>query len=386
MKPVKNRVYCQDCGRIKMLFDSEEKANRFIKYNKDEIESENGKSPVRAYNCKMCGGWHVTSKQESKYIRKSIGERLDDNIDQLKSLEQRFNEFKSNIKKMTIQECFEKIDEFRMEIDELKSNGLVGLKLVVDIGYKLTNIKSKLSANTNKVDSTVDDLINVIKEAYKEKRMNDVEETIELAKSAVTDAQLNGLKNKKVVAYRNVIAQYEKIIEDYKNKVKSEENSNDANLKIIYDAIVTDYKNKQYVDCEKRVVEMIGELKKEPLLGQKKRKQYYNQLVVYCSNLKIKIDSNVGESLPNEFKGKISICCASTQEFEKRIARKRSYLMNAIDEIYDTFTKGNYDKCENLLVYVEVEIDRYSEEEKTALSDCIEVLERYNQLISPYLS
>lgn len=126
MKPVKNRVYCQDCGRIKMLFDSEEKANRFIKYNKDEIESENGKSPVRAYNCKMCGGWHVTSKEESKYIRKSIGERLDDNIDQLKSLEQRFNEFKSNIKKMTIQECFEKIDEFRMEIDELKSNGLVG--------------------------------------------------------------------------------------------------------------------------------------------------------------------------------------------------------------------------------------------------------------------
>ena len=36
-------------------------------------------------------------------------------------------------------------------------------------------------------------------------------------------------------------------------------------------------------------------------------------------NIKIKIDSNVGESLPNEFKGKISICCASTQEFEKRI-------------------------------------------------------------------
>ena len=81
MKPVKNRVYCQDCGRIKMLFDSEEKANRFIKYNKDEIESENEKSPVRAYNYKMCGCWHVTSKQESKYIRKSIGERLDDNID-----------------------------------------------------------------------------------------------------------------------------------------------------------------------------------------------------------------------------------------------------------------------------------------------------------------
>ena len=120
----------------------------------------------------------------------------------------------------------------------------------------------------------------------------------------------------------NIVTEAEKIIEDYKNKVKSEENSNDANLKIIYDAIVTDYKNKQYVDCEKRVVEMIGELKKEPLLGQKKRKQYYNQLVVYCSNLKIKIDSNVGESLPNEFKGKISICCASTQEFEKRLINK----------------------------------------------------------------
>lgn len=61
MKPTKNRVFCIDCSRTKQLFDSQDKAMRFIEFNSGEILEESGKAPVRCYFCSACGGWHVTS-------------------------------------------------------------------------------------------------------------------------------------------------------------------------------------------------------------------------------------------------------------------------------------------------------------------------------------
>ena len=61
MKPTKNRVYCYGCQRSKMLFESKEKADKFIAYNSEGMLEENGKAPVRSYYCEMCGGYHVTS-------------------------------------------------------------------------------------------------------------------------------------------------------------------------------------------------------------------------------------------------------------------------------------------------------------------------------------
>lgn len=70
MKPTKNRIYCGEFGRVKMLFDTESKADNFIRFNSKDIIDKNGKTPVRSYYCKVCGGWHVTSKEsfdEEKY-------------------------------------------------------------------------------------------------------------------------------------------------------------------------------------------------------------------------------------------------------------------------------------------------------------------------------
>lgn len=61
MKPTKNKIFCTSCHRPKMFFESQAKADNFILYNKEEIEEENGKAPVRSYYCRLCGGWHVTS-------------------------------------------------------------------------------------------------------------------------------------------------------------------------------------------------------------------------------------------------------------------------------------------------------------------------------------
>lgn len=66
MRPIK-RIYCRECGRSKLLFESEKKALTFIRFNADEIEVENGHKPVRAYYCECCGGWHTTSMKKRPY-------------------------------------------------------------------------------------------------------------------------------------------------------------------------------------------------------------------------------------------------------------------------------------------------------------------------------
>lgn len=61
-KPTRNHTYCPLCKRTKMLFQSESKANNFIRYNAEKVFEETGKKPIRAYYCIACGGWHLTSK------------------------------------------------------------------------------------------------------------------------------------------------------------------------------------------------------------------------------------------------------------------------------------------------------------------------------------
>ena len=68
MKPTKNRVYCRDCGRVKMLFETEKQADTFIRFNREEIEERAGYCPARSYFCIICNGWHVTSKKEHGHL------------------------------------------------------------------------------------------------------------------------------------------------------------------------------------------------------------------------------------------------------------------------------------------------------------------------------
>lgn len=61
MKPTKNQVFCIGCKHHKMLFESQSKADNFIKFNSDEIAEQTGKAPTRSYYCSFCCGWHITS-------------------------------------------------------------------------------------------------------------------------------------------------------------------------------------------------------------------------------------------------------------------------------------------------------------------------------------
>lgn len=67
MKPKNNRPICADCGRPKLLFETEKKANNFIKFNGQDILRDGQTiDDLRAYYCPSCCGWHITSKPYKK--------------------------------------------------------------------------------------------------------------------------------------------------------------------------------------------------------------------------------------------------------------------------------------------------------------------------------
>lgn len=69
MKPTKNRYFCPQSGRIKMKFETEKKAENFIKFNSSEIDT--GDAKLRVYYCTTCGGYHITKAKLSRfYIEK----------------------------------------------------------------------------------------------------------------------------------------------------------------------------------------------------------------------------------------------------------------------------------------------------------------------------
>ena len=67
MKPTKSRVLCPDCGRMKVVFESEKAALKFIEYNTEEILEHGGYAPKRVYYCDLCCGWHITGHKQHKY-------------------------------------------------------------------------------------------------------------------------------------------------------------------------------------------------------------------------------------------------------------------------------------------------------------------------------
>lgn len=75
MKP-KHRVFCINIQRAKLLFETEKKAEAYIKFNAQEIRDQRGYAPLRSYFCDACYGWHVTSKMEKPRQTQSVIEHV----------------------------------------------------------------------------------------------------------------------------------------------------------------------------------------------------------------------------------------------------------------------------------------------------------------------
>ena len=82
----KNRVLCPDCGREKMLFETEKKANLFIEYNWESLTDD--KDKLRIYYCPACCGYHISSHKYKGDNRNT--ERLINNYNKDKRLDFEF--------------------------------------------------------------------------------------------------------------------------------------------------------------------------------------------------------------------------------------------------------------------------------------------------------
>jgi len=93
MKPIRNLIFCPECHRSKMLFQSEKKALNCIRFNAEEIARSNprGIAPKRVYYCIACGGWHLTSMSANPNSRTCSENVLSTYHDMCESL-QRMNE------------------------------------------------------------------------------------------------------------------------------------------------------------------------------------------------------------------------------------------------------------------------------------------------------
>ena len=82
----KNRVLCPDCGREKILFETEKKANLFIEYNWESLTDD--KDKLRIYYCPACCGYHISSHKYKGDNRNT--ERLINNYNKDKRLDFEF--------------------------------------------------------------------------------------------------------------------------------------------------------------------------------------------------------------------------------------------------------------------------------------------------------
>ena len=143
MKPTNNRVYCIGCKHPKMLFETQTKADNFIKFNRDAIASSSEKVPTRSYYCSFCCGWHVTSVEDEG--KAEANDRRDENTwHQIMSLRR---------KKLPLTEEGQKLSEMLVSTQSLiqKCQRQQALELMKDLVIEFSIIEDR--ARRQKINS-----------------------------------------------------------------------------------------------------------------------------------------------------------------------------------------------------------------------------------------
>lgn len=124
----KNRIMCPDCGRAKMLFETEAKAKNFIKFNGDDIHHD---GDLRVYFCPACGGYHISSKEYKK--------NYDSNTDKLIAAYKQIKNVPTVQELILINKCYEIIETLN-----LKDRKKINRELKTDVFSSFTKkIKEK---------------------------------------------------------------------------------------------------------------------------------------------------------------------------------------------------------------------------------------------------
>ena len=124
----KNRIMCPDCGRAKILFETESKAKNFIKFNGNDIHHD---GELRVYFCPACGGYHISSKEYKK--------NYDSNTDKLIAAYKQIKNVPTVQELILINKCYEIIETLN-----LKDRKKINRELKTDVFSSFTEkIKEK---------------------------------------------------------------------------------------------------------------------------------------------------------------------------------------------------------------------------------------------------
>ena len=185
MKPTKNKVFCKDCERTKMLFETEKKAENFMKFNSLEIMAETGYSPQRSYYCLFCDGWHVTSSEVKTGMSKN-----EQRFEQL--MEQKEQEEQNKAEKEKLKTLERKIRKMKLAQKE------------VFFAENIELLKSEIELITNDENSLEKEKLKELRQNlsvfYLSKKQNEVVKTeIELPK---TNKNFEEAKEKEIEEWR----------------------------------------------------------------------------------------------------------------------------------------------------------------------------------------
>lgn len=138
-----------------MLFDSQSKADNFIRYNSEEIREENGKAPVRSYYCEFCCGFHVTSNPSISdgkrrdyidHLRAEKIEKYENNVIEIKKLNQdlaeRLEKVRSLLNFGQVEEAEGLLEICYYDLDQMSKFNFKG-------GGKLITASKKVEKMTN---------------------------------------------------------------------------------------------------------------------------------------------------------------------------------------------------------------------------------------------
>ena len=167
MKPSKNKIFCRDCGKQKQVFETEKKADNFIKFNSNDIELESGYAPKRSYFCVACGAWHITSN-ENEFQGKSFTEKV---LEKYTIEKKEINQELQIIENQKKQEIYQKLQIIENKINDLlkKQYGNDNLKYKEILNYAFNefrlvrksnfgkqNIKNKIELQLNEIKLAID--------------------------------------------------------------------------------------------------------------------------------------------------------------------------------------------------------------------------------------
>lgn len=226
MRP-KNRVFCNLAGRPKMLFETEEKALRFLKFNtNNEDDWKKHKVPIRAYYCSSCMGWHLTShrnynktlEDDEKYISSVISSyqqqlkaksfleiKTDLNIKTYKKVNTNLNDVLYKVgcrrnEKLSVEELDELKEEvniierdyktLELENEELRQSIIDRIHLArerIKVGYLIKEVRKMIAQNDKNKLIKIKEKINNLDEITVKKDLKSILHDIRIFESKIKE-------------------------------------------------------------------------------------------------------------------------------------------------------------------------------------------------------